>query len=107
MPAFLEKIGAGIFILRAGPQAFRYGDPYAASGTVVTVAGAGMIACLLRRPRVCEIRGFTCRFDDRSSAIAILRETQQCLRAAGFDEMQWERKRESSARLVKVRLERK
>lgn len=90
MPAFLEKIGEGIFVLRAGPKARMYGDPYTASGTIVS-AGDGS----------CEVKGFTRRSDDVSD-LTVFRDIQRCLRDAGFSKLRWDRQGQAGVRQARI-----
>jgi hypothetical protein len=93
MPAFLEKVAPGIFVLRTGPAAVAFGDPYTASGTIVTVADG-----------VCEVKGFTHRGDDPTSSREMLRAARRCLQGAGFTHLRWERRREARYKNVMVRI---
>jgi len=93
MGAFLEPLGHGTFILRAGPHAHRYGDDYTSSGTVVTI-----------KPGVAEVRGFSRRLDDPWGAVEILRDTKRCLKEAGFTEFRWERVHGKKTKMVTVKL---
>jgi hypothetical protein len=87
MGAFLEKVTDGVYVLRAGPKAFAYSDPYTASGTVVII-GAG----------VAEIRGFTRQSDDASGSLAMLHDIIRCLKDAGFKAIRWDRYKSQSCR---------
>jgi hypothetical protein len=82
VPAFLERVADGVFILRVGPHAERYGDPYTVSATIVAL-GDG----------ICEVKGMTRRYDDDLSSFAINRDVKCCLAEAGFSQMVWERRR--------------
>lgn len=93
MPAFLEPLARGIYILRAGPNTHKVGDPYTASGTVVSI-----------RLDVCEIRGFTSRLNTPSQMMRLYSGIRKCLLDAGFLEVRWERQRGFDVDFVKVRL---
>lgn len=93
MAAFLESLGNGIYILRTGPDARKYGDPYTASGTVVTIEDG-----------VCEVRGFTRRSDDALGTMQIFSDMKHCLKNAGFKEVRWERYRKDGHNMVTVKL---
>jgi hypothetical protein len=89
MPAFLEPVRDGVFVLRAGPRAVAYSDPYTASGTVVAIG-----------PDACEIRGFTRRQDD--SGLALFRDIERALRRAGFSKIMWDRQRPTGVRQTRI-----
>lgn len=97
MPAFLEPLGHGIFILRTGPTAVKYGDSYTASGVAVAVKKAlpARVWDWLcgRRERVCVLKGFTRSSSDKFSIISMSRDIERCLRAEGFTQIYWERQR--------------
>jgi hypothetical protein len=78
MPAFLERLADGIFILRAGPRAVAYGDPYTAAAVIVAL-GEG----------ACEVKGFIRKSDEPD--LAVFRDIGECLKAAGFYKYTWDR----------------
>lgn len=78
MPAFLERIADGVFVLRAGPRAVAFGDPYTSAGTIVALGDGA-----------CEVKGFVRNVDDPD--LTVFRDIGKCLRDAGFTKYTWDR----------------
>jgi hypothetical protein len=89
MPAFLERIADGIYILRAGPRAVAYGDPYTASAIIISL-GEG----------ACEVKGFIRK--DGEPDLSVFREIGECLRSEGFHKYTWDRKDGSGFRHAEI-----
>jgi hypothetical protein len=90
VPAFLELLTPGFYLLRAGPQAVAYGDPYTTLGVIVD-KGDG----------ACEIKGFI-RQSDVEPDLSVFRDVGACLRRAGFRKYTWDRQAAGGFRHVAV-----
>lgn len=94
MPATLEPIitvcgRAQVWIARSGPEHARYGDPYA-------------IACVVVRSSDATAHVAALTAGDNSAQLLLgLREP---LRNAGFTQVEWERRKNSGRRMVRMPL---
>ena len=89
MPAFLEPVRDGVFVLRAGPRAVAFGDPYTSAGVILD-KGEG----------VCELKGFIRKSDEPD--LSVFREIWDCLKQAGFSKYTWERQGEGGFRRAEI-----